>query len=133
MPNTTKKLNIREDRIIHTIGPEGNEWAMEGLDHWETLQTYRYRTRVIWRCLQTGEIVIVPMEQEASLPAGKTGGMKKASALMEKMGRPCEGRWDKSEYREELKQTILLQRAKNVPPVFSLEDVVEEPDSEGGE
>ena len=130
------KLKIRESKLITTTCPDGDLWELVGLDDWTTKQIHRYTAHVFWKNKKTGECVGVVMTDEDAKPSGTTSGLKTAQKEMEKMGRPCKGRWDRSDYKEMFADRITDMRSKGKEGFFLEDDPTEEVDSaevEGGE
>ena len=130
------KLKIKANKKLSELDPTGSGWFdMIDVETWSTEQVYRYKTRVVWKHEHTGEIVIVEMEDEEASSVGKTDGLTSAKARMAKTGKPCGGgrNWEKSDYKEGLKEEIIKRRAKpDYKPEYLLDDPSED-DSEGGE
>ena len=131
-----KELNIRPNKVITTVDPDGDTWQLVGLDDWRTEQVHRYTAHVFWKNKRTGEKIGVVMSEEEAKASGKTSGLKTATAEMEKMGRPCKGRWDRSDYKDAFADRYVSMRSQGKTGIFDHDEPTEEIDSdeiEGGE
>ena len=110
-------MKIKEGKKLWVIAIDG-DYEMIDCEDWKTEQQHRYYTRVIWRNTDTGELISVDMEEVETHQNGRTGGLKTALSEMAKNGRPCKGRWDRSDYKDAIRNKLNEMRAKGEQGIF---------------